>query len=155
MRTNGPTLILPGLYAELTARFAAPAEPDPRVVQAINGTDDADERAELVELAEAQRQEANRRNRVELARRQRTGEPFRLPRWQVINREVRDTGLPVADRAYSEYEVGPDDVIRPVAKFYGVDRQEWTGDGWTHVPSITRPPTLPEDDAMPLSVTQH
>lgn len=146
-----PTLIVPGLYAELMARFAAPAEPDPRILQAINATDDADERAELVELAEAQRQETNRRNQEELAGRQRTGEPFRLPRWQVITPGMRHAGLAAANRAYSSYEIGPDDVVRPAVKGYGVDREEWSGVEWVSVPSIA--PDLAElaADAEPPS----
>ncbi|CAN5348133.1 hypothetical protein BH09ACT8_BH09ACT8_30830 [soil metagenome] len=135
-----PSLVIPGTYAKMMATLAAPAEPDPRIVQAIECETDADERDELVAAAEKQRLEENARNRAELARRQRTGDPFRLARWRVIDRAVRDTGAEVADRAYTEFQVSADDIVRPIAKFQGVHREEWTPDGWVSVPSIVRPP---------------
>jgi hypothetical protein len=135
-----PSMRIPGTYAKHLAALAAPAEPDPRIVQAIECETDSDERDELVAHAEKLRREDNARARAELERRQRTGEPFRLARWQVIDRDVRATGAEVADRAYTEFQVSADDIVRPIAKGYGAAREEWTGDGWVSVPSITRPP---------------
>ncbi|WP_445168245.1 hypothetical protein ACTXG7_02300 [Mycolicibacterium sp. Dal123E01] len=118
-----------------------PPADDDRLTMAINTTDDADERAALVGHRDAERRETERRSAAELGRRRKSREPFRVARWKVIDRAVRDTGTEVADRVFTEYEVSADDVIRPVVKGYGVHREEWApGDGWVSVPSIVRLP---------------
>jgi hypothetical protein len=142
-------MVIPGLYAKLMAALSAPAGDDPRLTMQIGLTDDPAERDELEAHADAERVAANRRARAERERRQRTGESFKVARWQVIDRDVRQavrhSGSEIADRAHTEYSVGPDDVVRPVAKGYGIERQEWTVAGWISVPSIVRQPVARPD----------